>query len=253
MNGVSGQFKRDALSFAVTLAVYLSLFFLWNHYFAALSAPLSQPDASKITLELNEFVKEPEVAEIPEVEKEEVLEEPEPVAKEEVPIEEEPPPEPIVEPEPKEPITEKPKPVHVEKPKPKVKKKIPKKIVKKKSKKKKKPTASQRRKTSSASSRGKQKVRSSSRGSSQFVARLRAKINARKSYPRIARKRGMQGSVRVKFRITSTGRLSGLSVSGSRIFINSAKQAVKSAFPISTRGASLPMAVSLTLNYRLKH
>jgi outer membrane biosynthesis protein TonB len=62
----------------------------------------------------------------------------------------------------------------------------------------------------------------------------------------------MKGSVKVRFRITSAGKLSGLTASGPRIFINSAKKAVKKAFPLSARGVSLPMNVALTLNYRLK-
>ncbi|RLA68643.1 MAG: hypothetical protein DRG30_11010 [Epsilonproteobacteria bacterium] len=84
------------------------------------------------------------------------------------------------------------------------------------------------------------------------MARLKAKINSNKSYPRIARKRGMQGHVKIRFRITSAGKLSGLSATGPRIFLNSAKRAVKKAFPLSTRGVSLPMSVTLTLNYQLK-
>jgi protein TonB len=209
-------------------------------------------------LNLNDFTKEIQEAEVLEAEKEEPVEEIEPTEEEPVeeqiiekePIVEEPEPEPVLKPEVKEPVSEKPKP-QVSK-KPEVKKKSPKKVVKKKRQKRKKPAAVQSKKNSSRSTRRREKARSGSSGNSQFVARLKAKINARKSYPRIARKRGMQGRVKVKFHITSTGKLSNLSASGPRVFINSAKQAVKSAFPLSTRGASLPMNVSLTLNYHLK-
>jgi len=257
MSGSSGQLKRDALSFFITLLIYLSLFLLWNDYVSKMIAPLSQPSVSKITLDLNDFVEETREAEVPVPEKEELPEEvsppEEPIEEEPIekkPIVEEPLPEPVVEPEPKKPIVEKPEPKPVVKPE--IQKKSPRKITKKKRQKRKKPAVSKSRKSTSTPVRKKQRAHKGSRGNSQFVARLRAKINARKSYPRIARKRGMQGSVRVKFRITATGKLTGLSASGPRIFINSAKQAVKSAFPLSTRGANLPMTVSLTLNYHLK-
>ena len=273
MNGLSGQTKRDILSFAMTLVIYLSLFIIWNHYTSALTAPLSQPGSNEIALDLSDFVKETQIADIPELEKEEIPEEPEAIKEEEpvkeksieeesieeestkeesiekMPIIEEPLPKPAATEKPIEPIPEKPKPAVVKKPK--IKKTVHRKSVKKKRQKKRNPAAAQRKKSSSASRHGNKKIHSK-KGDSRFVARLRRKINAHKSYPRIARKRGMQGSVRIKFRITSTGKLTGLSASGPRIFLNSAKQAVKSAFPISTRDVSLPITVSLTLNYHLK-
>jgi len=261
MSGSSGQLKRDTLSFFITLFVYLSLFLLWNHYASKMTA--SQPSSGKITLALNDFVKEPPEREVPIVEKEEpqeeVLPEEEPIEEKAVekepiekePVAEEPPPEPVVEPKAVEPIVKRAEPRPVVKPE--LKKKSPGKIVRKKRHKRKKPAFSKSgKKSSSPPHRRQRRAHGGSRGSSLFVARLRAKIDAHKSYPRIARKRGMQGSVRVKFRITATGRLAGLNVSGPRIFINSAREAVKRAFPLSTRDASLPLTVNLTLNYHLK-
>ena len=258
MNGLSGQAKRDIFSFTITLVLYLFLFVGWKHYSSALTSPLSQPAANEITLDLSDFMKEIQVADIPELEKEEAPKEPEPTQKEEpvtekpieeIPIVEEPSPEPAPIEKPIEPIFKKPKSIVVKKPI--IKKTVHRKIVKKKRQKKRNPASAQRRRSDPSSRYGNKKVHSS-KGKSQFVARLRTKIDAHKSYPRIARKRGMQGSVKVKFRITSTGKLTGLNASGPRIFINSAKRAVKSAFPISTRDASLPMRVSLTLSYHLK-
>lgn len=265
MSRLSEQTKRDILSFSITLSLYLGLFFLWIYAFQTLTPSLAQPNVNTVTLNLDDFTKEtPE--DIPIEEKqEETADEPEPVEQEEMQKEEpekkepievpqpeesptpkEPEPEPIVEAPPPQPLSEKPKAQVVEKPK--IKKRMPKKVAKKKRHTKKKKKSVKRR----SSSAPRKARRSGGVGSSRFVARLKAKINAHKSYPRIARKRGMQGSVRVKFRISSTGKLSGLSVSGPRIFLNSARQAVKSAFPLSTRGASLPMTVNLTLNYHLK-
>ncbi len=214
---------------------------------------------STLSLDLNSFHKEecitPPVPDEPiEEEKEEPVEEIQEEPVEEKPVEEEPipeepvPEEPIIEeivPEPVEVLSEKPKPLVVDKPKV-VKPAVKKKQVKKAKPKKKKSATRSRSRASSSSRSG------SSAGKSRFIARLKAKINANKTYPRIAQKRGMQGSVKVRFRITSAGKVSSLTASGPRIFTKSAKRAVRKAFPISTRGASLPMNVTFTLNYHLK-
>ncbi len=194
-----------------------------------------------INLSLSQFI--PEVIEQPVVE-EEIEPEPEP---EEEPIVEE-----IIEPEPEEPVVEEIIPEPVVKPIPelkpvikKVKKKPkPKKIVKKKKKRKVKKSSS-RRATSSRVNPNKK---------SQFLARIRAKINRAKSYPRIAQKRGMQGTVKVRFTILKSGRVGSISVSGPKVFHSSAKRAVKKAFPINTKNAplSLPTSVNLSLRYQLR-
>ena len=194
--------------------------------------------AETINLELCQFV--PEVIEQPL----EPIEEP---IVEEI-IEPEPEPE-IEEPEPD------PEPVVIEKPvvkpipelKPvikKVKKKKTKKVVKKKKKRKVKKRSS-RRATSSRVDPNKK---------SQFLARIRAKINRAKSYPRVAQKRGMQGVVKVRFTILKNGRVGHISVSGPKVFHSSARSAVKKAFPINTKNAplSLPTSVNLSLRYQLK-
>jgi len=194
-----------------------------------------------INLSLSQFV--PEVIEQPVVEEEL---EPEP---EEEPVVE---PEPIPEPEPEEPVEEEIIPEPVVKPIPELKPVIkevkkkpkPKKIVKKKKKRKVKKSSS-RRATSSRVNPNKK---------SQFLARVRAKINRAKSYPRIARKRGMQGTVKVRFTILKNGQVGHISLRGPKVFHNSAKRAVKKAFPINTKNAplSLPTTVNLSLRYQLK-
>lgn len=193
-----------------------------------------------INLSLSQFV--PEVIEQP----------PEPI--EEPIVEEIIEPEPEPEPEIEEPEPE-PEPVVIEKPvvkpipelKPvikKVKKKKTKKVVKKKKQRKVKKRSSRRATSSKVNPKKK----------SQFLARVRAKINRAKSYPRIAQKRGMQGTVKVRFTILKNGRVGHISVRGPKVFHNSAKRAVKKAFPINTKNAplSLPTTVNLSLRYQLK-
>ena len=126
----------------------------------------------------------------------------------------------------------------------KVKKKKTKKVVKKKKK----------RKVSRSSSKRATSSRVNPNKKSQFLARIRAKINRAKSYPRVAQKRGMQGVVKVRFTILKNGRVGHISVSGPKVFHNSAKRAVKKAFPINTKNAplSLPTSVNLSLRYQLK-
>jgi len=208
---------------------------------------VSQKEKDKIiNLSLSQFV--PEVLEQPE--EEELPKPEEPV------VEEEPEPE-IVKPEPiPEPVVEEkpvPEPVVVKKVE---KKPEPKKIVKKKKKKKlvKKKVKKKKKKASRASSRRATSSRVDPNKKSQFLSNLRAKINRKKSYPRIAQKRGMQGTVKVRFTILKNGQVGHISVSGPKVFHNSAKGAVKKAFPISVKNAPLrlPTTVNLKLRYQLR-
>ena len=230
---------RYKVSFSITTLIYVSLFLTYI-YMMTQHFVVSQKEKDEvINLSLSQFV--PEVIEQPVVE-EEI--EPEP--------EEEPVVEPEPEPEPEEPVVEEIVPEPVVKPIPelkpvikKVKKKPkPKKIVKKKKKRKVKKSSS-RRATSSKVNPNKK---------SQFLAKIRAKINRAKSYPRIAQKRGMQGTVKVRFSILKNGRVGHISVRGPKVFHNSAKRAVKKAFPINTKNAplSLPTTVNLSLRYQLR-
>ena len=210
---------------------------------------VSQKEKDKtINLSLSQFV--PECIEQP---KEEEIKPP--VEKE---IEPEPEPEPeVVEPEPiPEPVVEEkpvPKPVVVKKVE---KKPEPKKIVKKKTKKTKVKKRVKKKKTqaSRASSRRATSSRVDPNKKSRFLASLRANINRAKSYPRIAQRRGMQGTVKVRFVILKSGRVGNITVSGPKVFHGSAKSAVKKAFPINVKNAplSLPVTVNLTLRYKLR-
>ncbi len=249
------QKHRYKVSFLLTTLLYVLLvagyLVVQNQHFSVEEKPQEQT----IHLSLSEFI--PEVilpVEQPLEPEEEVVEEP--VIEEPI-IEEEVEPEPELEPEVEEPVEEEVIPEPVVEPKPIVKevkeKPLPKKkkIVKKKKKVKKKKVKKKR---------VKRKVVKSSRRSvnpakkSQFFAKVRGKINRAKSYPRIAQKRGMQGSVKVKFTILANGNASNISVSGPKVFHNSARNAVKKAFPISTKNVpiSLPQRVNFTLRYQLR-
>lgn len=98
------------------------------------------------------------------------------------------------------------------------------------------------------------KSKNSQAEKNQFLAKIRAKINNHKSYPRMAKKRRMQGSVKVNFTILSNGKVGNISVSGPKVFHNSAKDAVKSAFPVNTKNApiSLPASINITLLYQIR-
>ena len=205
-----------------------------------------------------EQVEQEEIEEVKEVEKPVVEEEP--VIEEKPVIEEEPivKPEVIEEPTPEkkpeikeevlpEPIVRKvtPKPVKKEvKKKPVIKNKPKKKTVKKK-------TAQKKQVRQKASAR---KMQSSPAQKNKFLADIRAKINKHKSYPRIAKKRRMQGTVDVKFTILSNGKVGNISVNGPKVFHQSARNAVKSAFPIDVKNApiTLPKSINIKLRYQIR-
>ncbi len=242
---------RHFISYFSTSLMYLLLaslfFYAQNHYIVS-----SKSEEKVIQLCMSSF--QPEV--VTAIEQEEQVEEIEqPIIEEEPVVEEKPVVEPeiIKEPTPedetrmKEEVTSKPVAQKVT-PKPAVEevKKQPK--VKKKTKKK---TVKEHKPRQKASAR---KAQISPAQQNQFLANIRTKINKHKSYPRIAQKRGMQGSIIVKFSILSSGQVGQISVEGPKVFHASAISAVKSAFPINTKEApiSLPKNISITLQYRIR-
>ena len=236
---------RYLISFFSTTLFYLLLagtyFYVQYQYLIADQKPQDQI----IHLSLATCV--PEV--IPPVEEPEKIEKEEPVVEEE--IIEEPEPEPVVE---EKPIPEKIIPEPIEPkivPKPIVEKKP---VVKKKKKVKKKVKKRAPRKTTKGLKRSGSAKKSNLAQKNKFLAKVRQKINQHKSYPKIAKRRGMQGLVKVRFTILASGNVGHISVSGSKVFRNSARRAVKRAFPVSTKNIpiSLPTSVNLTLHYQLK-
>ncbi len=242
---------RYLVSFFTTTLFYLSLavayFYVQTRYLIA----DQKPQDTIIHLSLASFV--PEV--VPPAEKPEEIEQEEPVIEEKAIVE--PEPEPVVEEKavPEEIIPESIKPEIISKP---VVKKIQKKpLVKKKISKKKKLKKRVRKKASVKTTKGLKRTGASKNNTAkknQFLTKVRQKINRHKNYPKIAKRRGMQGIVKVKFTILANGNVGHISVSGPKVFHNSARHAVKSAFPVSTRNVpiALPQSINITLHYKLR-
>lgn len=227
--------SRDLISFFITSLLYVlgaTLIF-----YSAENIKVSDKIAKLQTIELSLQAyqpPEPEIQEKPEPIKEK---EPEPPV-----VEPEPEPLPLQPPLPK-PVLKKEEVKKKEPQKPEVKKEI-KKPKKKQVKKAVAPSAKKSTKQQHASAKQK----------SLFLAKVRSRINKNKTYPKIAKRRGMQGNVEVSFTILRNGKVSNIMVSGPKVFHTSAKSAVQKAFPISVKSVpiSLPKRVSLTINYRLR-
>ena len=88
----------------------------------------------------------------------------------------------------------------------------------------------------------------------RFLATIRTRIDRAKHYPRIAKKRGIQGNVQVKFTILQNGTVTHIRVEGPRVFHASAKHAVEAAFPVDTTNVhiSFPLEIRLNLHYRIR-
>ena len=242
---------RFFISFLITMCLYAILVFtlLYAQHLHVVTE--QTPEEQIISMSLSYYV--PEV--IPPIE--------EPIKEE--PVKEEVIPEPIKEVEPEvekvveqevisEPVVEK----IVPKPKPIIKKIMKKKVQKKKKLKKKQVKRKRvkkkvlKRKVSTKKAPSKKKVSPAKKNA--YLARVRSKINSNKTYPRIAKRRGMQGSVKVHFIILKNGNVGNITVSGPKVFHKSAKDAVKKSFPINTKNApiSLPMTVNFVLHYQIR-
>jgi len=222
---------RHFTAYTITTILYLlvvtAIYYSQTHYFVS-----SKESKEKvIQMSLSTFV--PEAIEVSKEVIEEPVEEPvvEPEVKEEPKIEEV-IPEPIV-----EKVIEKPKKKKpVKKPK---KQTVKKKQVKKKASKK---QASAKQSKSTPAQRNK------------FWSALRTKIDKHKFYPRVAKKRRMEGAVKVRFTILANGNVGHIFLKGPKIFYKSARNAVKSAFPINAKKSpiSLPTTINLTLRYQIR-
>ncbi len=238
---------RHFIAYMITAVAYLFIvlfvYYAQSHYIVS----SKKPKESVIKMSLSEFVPE-------------VVTPPEPmIAKVEEPVEEKPVEEPEIEPEPviekevlketvPEPAVEKVTPKVVKKP---AKKKLIKKKVQKNRKTKKKKT---KKKKTSQRQVSKQQNHSSQVERNKFWNALRKKIDQHKFYPRIAKRRGMEGVAKVTFTILANGNVGSITVKGPKVFHNSAKNAVKNAFPISVKKApiALPTSINITLHYQIR-
>jgi len=234
---------RFLISFISTICIYLVLGLFFFYVSTLAVGTESKPKEQIISFSLSSY--ESEV--IPLVE-DEVIEE---VVKSEPIVEETKQEEPIVEKIIPKPV---PKPIPVVKKKVVKKKKSKNKNLKKKVVKHKKQVKKVRKKITKRKVKKSSSQQASPAKKNAFLAKIRGKINRNKTYPRIAQKRGMQGSVKVRFTILSNGQVGNISLSGKKVFFSSARKAVKKAFPISVKNVplSLPTTVNLTLRYQIR-
>ena len=236
---------RYKVSFLITALLYVIPVLLYLYWLKKTIIVSDVPKEHAIELALSQFVPEapPSVVKAPV--QPETLEEPEEKPSLPVPEKEEPTPQPDPEPIVKE--TPVPEPVAKPKPKPAKKKAVTKRHAKQKHVKKKR--VRQKRRVSGGGS-----PHYSAAQRNSFLARIRARINRAKSYPRIAQRRGMQGTVRARFTILKNGHVGNIVLSGPKVFHSSAQKAIRSAFPVDVKHATLPLpaTVNLSLRYKLR-
>ena len=248
------QEYRFSISFVVTTVLYSSLGFLF-FYFNDSIVKISPPPEQIITMSLSSFEPMLPSPPIEEVVEEPVIEEPlpEPIVKNVIPI-----------------LPPKVKKKKIIKKRKKKKKVIKKKIIKKKKRKKKKKVKKRVRKRKPIkhhrTKKSIKKVKTSKQRSSKkrthinpikkakFLNLIRGKIDKNKSYPRIAKRRGMQGSVTVSFTLLVNGKIANLKVKGKKVFQSSARKAVLKSFPINVKNAplKLPKKIRFTLRYQIR-
>ena len=97
-------------------------------------------------------------------------------------------------------------------------------------------------------------LRFSHREKNRFLSNLRKKINDNKSYPRLARRRGIQGTIKVSFKLLNRRQISHLKIVGKSLFKRSVKEAILKAFPLKIKKIplKLPQTIHLTLHFQLK-
>jgi protein TonB len=89
----------------------------------------------------------------------------------------------------------------------------------------------------------------------RFLAHLAERINRNKSYPKSARRRGIEGSVKVGFQLSSDGNVGNITlISGKKVFEKSAFEAIAKSFPMEVDTAifDFPKEFKVTLAYVLK-
>lgn len=89
----------------------------------------------------------------------------------------------------------------------------------------------------------------------EYLRRLMAHIESYKHYPRAARRRGIEGEVRIRFTLHQAGRMSALVVDGEqRVLVSAARDAVEAAEPMPLPPDSMPLPwdVSFTMRFTLR-
>lgn len=89
----------------------------------------------------------------------------------------------------------------------------------------------------------------------EYLATLLAHIEKRKSYPRAARRRGVEGSIKVSFTLGCDGTVSNIRTTGGhKLLKKSASKAVMASLPLPKppTGINCPMLVNYAMAYKLK-
>lgn len=89
-----------------------------------------------------------------------------------------------------------------------------------------------------------------------YLARLLAKIEKNKFYPGIARRRNLQGTIRVSFRLSCDGRVDRLDVQGGHSLLRKAAgKAVEASLPLPKIPTEIdcPLQVVYAMAYSLEH
>ncbi|MES9857603.1 MAG: TonB family protein [Sedimenticola sp.] len=87
-----------------------------------------------------------------------------------------------------------------------------------------------------------------------FLANLLARIEENKSYPKAARRKNLEGSIKVTFTLGCNGSVENLKASGGhKLLKRSAKQAVNASLPLPKppTGISCPMLINYNMAYTL--
>ena len=88
----------------------------------------------------------------------------------------------------------------------------------------------------------------------KYYNRVKNAINRNKSYPSKAKRRGVEGSVKVKVVLSSKGKLISYKIiSGNKLFKKSIKKAIKNSFPLSPPKGTFSSNIkfSFTVRYKL--
>ncbi|MBN2826073.1 MAG: energy transducer TonB [Campylobacterales bacterium] len=143
---------------------------------------------------------------------------------------------------------------------PKSKKVVEKKIVKKEVKKKPKKVAL-KRPPSNPSNATKSIITKKSNTNAKELAQkknlyfttLKNKINSNKSYPNIAKRRGMEGRVKVSFTLSSSGKLINITIlSGPKVFHSATRSAIERSLPYAPPKGVFNSTISLTMSVDYK-
>ncbi|HHD81934.1 MAG TPA: energy transducer TonB, partial [Campylobacterales bacterium] len=86
---------------------------------------------------------------------------------------------------------------------------------------------------------------------------VRSQLIANKKYPKIAKRRGIEGSVKVRFDITASGNVTNIRfLNGKTIFQKSIRKTLQETFPVAIPNnvkADLPISnVNVTLHFNIR-